>query len=62
MTATVMLFYAVKGGVPSAEDVARAGTELDILYSESVSLADSKMAVETAPVFKGVVDAAIFPV
>lgn len=54
LTATVMLYYAVEGGVPSAADVKLAIEQLDALYAAGAgeALMGSGMTTDAAPTFK----------
>ncbi len=71
ITATVMLYYVVDGGVPKPEDVERAVSELNTLYAAGggVSIHDSVGSTTDEPVFKSaalaasamVVDPTSFP-
>lgn len=46
LTATYMIYYVTKDGVPSAEDVSRAVADLDNLYRGSTKLFDSEFVTD----------------
>lgn len=54
MTATVMLFYVVEGGVPKPEDIERATSELNTLYAAGAGegIFDAGHCTDAPPVFK----------
>lgn len=66
ITATIMLYYVVEGGVPSRADIERAVSELDTLYAAGAGekIFDGGHCTTDAPVFKGgvsVANASSFP-